>query len=252
MLSFHILTLFPEYFDSPMESSIVGRARQKGLISVETTNIRDYADNKHNRVDDVPFGGGGGMVMQPGPVVRAIEELRESSPEVHVVHLSPKGRPFTQDVAFELAQKTHIGLVCGHYEGIDARAEDYMDDAISIGDFILTGGETASIVLVDAVSRLREGVLGNPTSPLAESHTGDPLLEHPHYTRPRNFRGADVPEILLSGNHAAIDQWRREASLKETLERRPELLEIGQLSKKDRTYLTGLQSPIDQKTGKKT
>jgi tRNA (guanine37-N1)-methyltransferase len=127
-----------------------------------------------------------------------------------------------------------------------------MDDAISIGDFVLTGGETASIVLVDAVSRLREGVLGNPTSPLAESHTGDPLLEHPHYTRPRNFRGVDVPEILLSGNHAAIDQWRREASLKETLERRPELLEIGQLSKKDRTYLTGLQSPIDQKTGKKT
>jgi tRNA (guanine37-N1)-methyltransferase len=127
-----------------------------------------------------------------------------------------------------------------------------MDDAISIGDFVLTGGETASIVIVDAVSRLREGVLGNPTSPLSESHTGDPLLEHPHYTRPRNFRGADVPEILLSGNHAAIDHWRREASLKETLERRPELLEIGQLSNKDRTYLTGLQSPIDQKSGKKT
>ena len=252
MLNFHVLTLFPEFFESPMQSSIIGRAQQNGLLSIETHNIRDYAENKHNRVDDVPFGGGGGMVMQAGPVVRAIEALRETSPDIHMIHLSPKGRPFTQDVAFELSERTQIGLVCGHYEGIDARAEAHMDDAISIGDFVLTGGETAGIVIIDAVSRLREGVLGNPTSSLSESHTGDPLLEHPHFTRPRSFRGVEVPEVLLSGNHAAIDRWRREASLRETFEKRPELLEIAPLSREDETFLMGLKGPNDQKSGKKT
>ena len=252
MLRFHLLTLFPEFFDSPLRSSILGRARDRELVQFNLTDIRDFSGNKHNRVDDVPFGGGGGMVIRAQPVVEAIESVRGADPEVHMVYLTPKGRPFTQSVAKELSEKPSIGLVCGHYEGIDARAESAMDDQISLGDFVLTGGEIGALTLIDAITRLREGVLGNPLSSVNESHTGQARLEHPHYTRPRTFRGMDVPEVLLSGNHRAIDQWRKQQSLEETLLRRPDLLVESPPDREERAFLEGKGHGLEKKWGKKT
>ena len=252
MLRVHILTLFPDFFQSPLKSSILGRSQTHGHISVRISNIRDFAENKHSRVDDEPFGGGGGMVMQVGPVVRAIEETRAKDPGVHMINLSPKGRPFTQNIASELAEKDALGFVCGHYEGIDARAEEFMDDSMSLGDFVLTGGEIGALTILDAVSRLREGGLGNPDSALAESHTGDFLLEHPHYTRPRSFREKEVPEVLLSGNHGEIDRWRRQKSVEETVRLRPDLIEKASLSEAEIASLRDFQQETARNRGKKT
>jgi len=252
MLRVHILTLFPEFFKGPLESSIMGRSQSNGHVAVEITNIRDFAENKHNRIDDVPFGGGGGMVMQAGPVVRAIEHARQKDPELHMIQLSPKGRPFNQRIASELSEKSALGFVCGHYEGIDARVEGFMDDSISLGDFVLTGGEIGTLAILDAVTRLREGVLGNPESALAESHTGDFLLEHPHFTRPRSFRGMEVPEVLLSGNHGEISKWRRQMSVIETARLRPDLISKASLSGDEIASLRDLREKSEENNGKKT
>lgn len=252
MQHFHLITLFPDFFESPLKSSILGRAIANELIDVRCVDIRSFTNNKHNRVDDIPYGGGGGMVIQAEPVVLAIESVQEHSPDVHVVHLSPKGRPFTQAVAFELAAQKNLAFVCGHYEGIDGRADAYMDDSISLGDFVITGGEIAALCLMDSISRLQEGVLGNPLSNQIESHTGDGLLEHPHYTRPRVFRDVEVPAVLLNGNHAKIDKWRRKASLEETFLHRPDILRNMTLSSTDTDLLKEIHKETSEKTGKKT
>jgi tRNA (guanine37-N1)-methyltransferase len=233
-MTFHVLTLFPELIHQMVNHSIIGRAIQSGLITVNTVNIRDFAVNKHGQVDDAPYGGGVGMVLMAQPVYDAFMNLRqhnrsdsEACSNPRVVYLSPQGRPFTQALARELSQEPTIVLLCGHYEGLDERIiEEIVTDEISIGDYILTGGELASLVLIDAVSRLVPGVLGKEESYRDESF-GEGLsggLEYPHYTRPPVFLGREVPEVLLSGHHGKIDQWRREQSRKRTREKRPDLL----------------------------
>lgn len=217
-----ILTLFPGMFAGPFDHSVVGRARERGLVDLTFVDIRDFSTDRHHTVDDTPYGGGPGMVMKPEPVTLAVESVRR--PESWVVLLSPQGRLFRQSVAQELAQRTHLVLICGRYEGVDERIREHIaDDEISIGDYVLTGGELPAMVIVDAVARLIGGVLGDEASTEEESHSQG-LLEYPHYTRPVEFRGWQVPEILLSGNHAAIARWRRLQSLGRTAERRPELL----------------------------
>ena len=217
-----IITLFPGMFRGPLDESIVGRAVQRGLIQIAVHNLRDFAEGRHRVVDDYSFGGGPGMVLKPEPIFAAVEALRTESSRV--ILMSPQGRVFRQSMARELAQLEHIILLCGHYEGVDERVRDHLvDQEISIGDYILTGGEIAAMVVVDVVVRLLPGVLGGETSAQEESFA-DGLLEHPQYTRPAAFRGWSVPQVLLSGDHAAVQRWRREQSLKRTLDRRPELL----------------------------
>jgi len=217
-----IITLFPGMFRGPLDESIVGRAIQRGLIRIAVHNLRDYAEGRHRVVDDYSFGGGPGMVLKPEPIFGAVEALRTESSRV--IMMSPQGRVFRQSMARELAQLEHIILLCGHYEGVDERVRDHLvDQEISIGDYILTGGEIAAMVVVDVVVRLLPGVLGGETSAQEESFA-EGLLEHPQYTRPAAFRGWSVPQVLLSGDHAAVQRWRREQSLKRTLDRRPELL----------------------------
>lgn len=205
----------------------MGRARAAGLADLRVMDIREHAPGKHRQCDDSPYGGGAGMVMKVNVVDAAIQAAREQDAEegvqAKVILMSPAGRPLTQAVAQELSQEKHLILVCGHYEGIDARIESLVDDEISIGDFVLTGGELAALVIVDAVIRLRPGVLGNSASPEEESFS-EGLLEYPQYTRPRSYKGQDVPEVLLNGNHAHIDSWREEQSLERTRARRPDLL----------------------------
>jgi len=216
-----ILTLFPAICDGALGESILGRARRNGLIDLRLHDIRDWSEDKHRKVDDAPFGGGAGMVMAPGPVCRAVEAV--APPGGRVVFLTPQGAPFTQAAARRLAAVPHLVLVCGHYEGIDQRAIDLCaHEEISIGDYVLTNGALAAAVVVDAVARLLPGVLGDDQSAVHESFS-DGLLEAPHYTRPSEFRGLPVPEVLLSGNHAAITAWRHEQSLARTRERRPDL-----------------------------
>ena len=220
-----ILTLFPGYFDSPLRESLVGRAIDAQLLSTTIINIRDFATDKHKKADDEPFGGGAGMVMKPEPLVGAIEFASQANPTTEVIFLTPQGEPLTHQLAAELAQKPALTFVCGHYEGIDQRVRDgWVDREISIGDFVLTGGEPAAIVLLDAVARLIPGVLGNPESLTSESFT-DGALDYPQYTRPRSFRGHDVPAVLVSGNHKAIDEWREQMSAEKTAARRPDLLD---------------------------
>ena len=217
-----IITLFPGMFRGPLDESIVGRAVQRGLIQIAVHNLRDFAEGRHRVVDDYSFGGGPGMVLKPEPIFAAVEALRTESSRV--ILMSPQGRVFRQSMARELAQLEHIILLCGHYEGVDERVRDHLvDQEISIGDYILTGGEIAAMVVVDVVVRLLPGVLGGESSAQEESFT-EGLLEHPQYTRPAAFRGWSVPQVLLSGDHAAVQRWRREQSLKRTLDRRPELL----------------------------
>jgi tRNA (guanine37-N1)-methyltransferase len=221
----HILTLFPEYFDSPLQSSIVKRALEADLVSVERTDIRDFATDKHRSADDLPYGGGAGMVMKPEPLVGALEHARDALADAPRIYLTPQGEPFTQAIAQELAEGPGMILVCGHYEGIDERVrQGWIDREISIGDYVLTGGEPAAMVVLDAVTRLVEGVVGNPESLADESFT-EPVIEYPHYTRPREFRGMGVPDVLLSGHHAKIAEWRREKALERTRKRRPDLLD---------------------------
>ena len=220
---FDVLTLFPGMFVSPLGESIVGKAVDRGLVDVRVHNIRDWTDDKHLTADDRPFGGGEGMVMKPEPIVRALEAVEADGPPPHVVLLTPQGRLFQQDIAWEFSRMERVTLICGRYEGVDERvAEYYTHDQISVGDFVLTGGEPAALIVIDAVTRLIPGVLGNAASPLTESFA-EPLLEYPQYTRPQDFRGAGVPEVLLSGNHENIRLWRRGQALLRTKLRRPDL-----------------------------
>jgi len=223
MLQFTIITLFPEMFGDPFNSSILKRARERGLITIEPHNLRDYCSDKHRVTDDLPYGGGGGMVMKPEPLITAIEALQSAHPGTRTVLMTPQGKPFAQRDAVRLSGCAALTLVCGHYEGVDERVRYFVDEELSIGDYILTGGELAAMVVIDAVSRQLPGVLGDSNALAEESFTRT-LLEAPHYTRPRVFRDMGVPEVLVSGNHAEIVRWRREQALKRTMERRPDLL----------------------------
>lgn len=242
-MTFDILTIFPGYFSGPLEETILKRAREKGLLEVRTRDLRAFATDKHSKTDDIPFGGGPGMVMKPEPVVAAIEAARVDGAS-KVLLLDPIGRRFDQAFARELASDPArtIALVCGRYEGFDERIRGFADGELSVGDVVLSGGEPAALLVVDAVARLLEGVLGNEQSAVSESFAGEvPLLEAPSFTRPRSFRGADVPEVLTSGDHEAIRRWRRRESLRRTLERRPDLIDIarknGRLSTEDEKLL---------------
>jgi len=236
-MQFEVFTLLPEVFPSYLESSIIKRARQNGLLTVNVHNIRDYTHDKHHMTDDTPYGGGGGMVMKPEPVFEAVESILGSQPACPIIMLTPQGRVFSQAIADELSRHEKIALLCGRYEGMDERIREHLvTDEISVGDYVLTGGELPALILIDAVSRLIPGVLGDPDGAIDDSHaTG--LLEYPHYTRPPEFRGWRVPEILLSGDHGKVDQWRREQSLLRTLARRPDLLEKAKLTEKERKFL---------------
>ena len=237
-----VFTLFPEVFEPYLSLSIMARARQKGLLEVRLHNIRDWATDRHKTVDDEPYGGGGGMVMKPEPIFAAVEAVLGRPPQVPVILLTPQGRPFTQEVAWELAQQPHLALIAGRYEGVDERVRQHLvTDEISIGDYVLTGGELPALVVLDAVTRLLPGVLGDPDAPRKDSFSGG-LLEHPHYTRPAVFRGWKVPEVLLSGHHAEIARWRRREALRRTWERRPDLLARASLTEEDRAFLAQLKA----------
>ena len=217
-----IVTIFPRFFDTPLATSMVARAVDAGLIDIDVHDLRDFATDRHQAVDDTPFGGGGGMVLKPEPLTRAWDTL--ALRQGRCIYLSADGRPFTQSLATELSLEPHLVLLCGHYKGVDERARrDLIDDEISIGDYVLTGGEPAALVVVDAVARLIPGVLGDFSSAMEDSfHDG--LLDHPSYTRPAEFRGERVPEVLTSGNHQEVRAWRRRQALRRTFERRPDLL----------------------------
>ena len=233
-----ILTIFPKMFEEPFSFGIFKRAIDNGLVSINPVNIRDYTHDKHHTTDDYPYGGGAGMVMKPEPIFEAVEtikaNLEDKEAELPVILLTPQGRLFTHKIAQELAKLPHIVLICGHYEGVDERVvENLATDTISIGDYVLTGGELPAMVVADAVLRLVPGVLGSEESPLDDSHASG-LLEYPQYTRPADYRGLKVPELLLSGNHAQIAKWRREQIIKRTLEKRPELLDKADLGIEDK------------------
>lgn len=230
-----ILSIFPEIFAPVMNTSIMGRAQSNGLLYIHSHNIRDYSKNKHKNTDDYPFGGGSGMVMLAQPIFDCVEAVCADEPEVpaYCIYMSPRGRLLTTDVAVELAKKERLILLCGHYEGIDERVMTLMHDEISIGDYVLTGGELPAMVLIDCVSRFIPGVLGSDESVREESFSFDGLLEYPQYTRPASFCGMDVPETLLNGNHAEINKWRRRQALITTMNNRPDLLDKAKLSKED-------------------
>lgn len=235
-----MVTIFPEMFAGPFGDSITKRAVDNGILDIHFTNFRDYAEDKHHHVDDTPFGGGAGMVIKPEPIYKAVRDVlgktQEFAANRRVLIMDPSGPTFTQEKAKELAGYDQLIFICGHYEGFDARIYKLADEAISIGDFILTGGELPAMVITDAVSRMLPGVLGAPDSAPTDSFY-EGLLEFPQYTRPREFEGMAVPEVLLSGNHAKIRQWRREQSLLVTKKYRPDLLEKADLTEKDRIFL---------------
>ncbi|MDO9129758.1 MAG: tRNA (guanosine(37)-N1)-methyltransferase TrmD [Anaerolineales bacterium] len=236
-MQFDVFTLLPEVFSPYLESSILQRARQRGLIEVAVHNIRDWTQDRHHVTDDVPYGGGGGMVMKAEPIFEAVESVLGAPPVCPLILLTPQGRVFDQRVAQELAQQERIGLICGRYEGVDERIREHLvTDEISIGDYVLTGGELPALILIDALTRLIPGVLGDPDGAMDDSHAAG-LLEYPHYTRPSEFRGWKVPDILLSGDHAKIAKWRREQSLLRTLHRRADLLANASLSDADLQFL---------------
>jgi len=239
-MRFDIISLFPEVFPPYLNTSILKRAQEAGMLEVRTHNIRDWATDKHHTTDDTPYGGGGGMVMKPEPIFSAVESVLGSPPECPLILMSPQGRPFTQKIAFELAEQEHLALLCGRYESLDERIREHLvTDSISIGDYVLTGGELPALVLIDAITRLLPGVLGDPEAATDDSHaTG--LLEYPHYTRPPEFRGWGVPDVLLSGNHAEVERWRRQESLRRTLQHRPDLIAKADLSDKDLAFLKEL------------
>jgi len=235
-MRFDILTLFPDMMRTILDESIIGRAQSSGILEINCINIRDFANNKHNSVDDYPYGGGFGMLMQAPPIYRAYESVAgEDKP--YTIYMSPQGKVLTQNKVIELSRKEHIVILCGHYEGVDERVlEEIVDEEISIGDYVLTGGELPAAVLVDSVARMVEGVLPQSESFTEESiYSG--LLEHPQYTRPPVFMGRSVPEVLLSGHHANIEKWKRKESLKRTYIKRPDLLESAELTDKDRKIL---------------
>lgn len=237
-MKFHVLTLFPEMIDDAVKTSITGRAIENNLISVDAINIRDFADNEYGQIDDYPYGGGAGMVMMAQPIIDAYESIKEKTDKnPRVVYLTPQGETFNHDKAVELSKEDELVFLCGHYEGIDERAiEAVVTDEISLGDFVVTGGELPALVMIDAISRLVPGVLNNDDSTSDESFANG-LLEYPQYTRPDTVEGEEVPGILLSGNHPRVDEWRRQQSLKRTYERRPDLLEKADLSEADIEFL---------------
>ncbi len=237
---FEILTLFPGMFASPFADSILGKADERGLIRITAHNLRDWAEGRHQVTDDAPYGGGDGMVMKPEPIARALSELKSRSPAPKVILLTPQGIPFRQKHAIELAGAGRLIFICGRYEGFDERVRTLVDAEYSVGDFVLTGGEPAAIVMIDAIARLIPGVLGNSGSAETDSFA-DGLLEYPHFTRPVEFAGIRVPDVLLSGNHAEIARWRRRQQLKRTLHRRPDLLETVSLTDDDRRLLAALR-----------
>jgi tRNA (guanine37-N1)-methyltransferase len=243
---FDILTLFPEMFTGPFTESILGKAREKGLLEINLIDIRDYTDDKHRTADDYPYGGGAGMVMKVEPIYRAYQDIRRKRGEdTPVILLSPQGRTLTQEVVRELSREKGLVLICGHYEGVDERVrESIVTDELSIGDYVLTGGEIASIVLVDALARMIPGVLGDEQSPVEDSFYNG-LLDYPHYTRPREFEGMEVPEVLLSGNHGMIAQWRQKETLKRTLLRRPDLLEKKELTTEEKELLQEIKEELE-------
>lgn len=253
-----VLTLFPSMFGGVFEESIISRACQSGRLSIALHNIRDHAEGKHRVTDDTPYGGGGGMIMKPEPIFNTVEALLglETPAEGYrslgteerppVILLSPQGRLFGQAVARELAACPRLVLICGRYEGVDERVREFLcSDEISIGDYVLSGGEIAAMVVVDSVARLLPGVLGDPNATAQDSHSAG-LLEHPHYTRPADYRGHGVPEVLLSGHHAEVARWRRQKSLRRTFERRPDMLEKAALSEAEREFLRQLDSSAER------
>ncbi len=233
-----ILTLFPEMCESVLGESIIGRAREKGIVEINCTNIRDFTNDKHNRVDDAPYGGGTGMIMQTQPIYDCYRDLCEKlGKKPKLIFMSPQGQVLTQKKVKELAKEENIAILCGHYEGVDERViEEIVDEEISIGDYVLTGGELPALVLADSISRMIPGVLANEDAFSDESHYSS-LLEYPQYTRPPEWNGKKVPDVLLSGHHGNIEKWRREQSLKRTYERRSDMLEGADLSKKDKKFL---------------
>ncbi len=241
-----ILSLFPAMFDGPFGDSIIRRAVENGILDINITNPRDFAEGKHQQVDDTPFGGGSGMVMKPEPVFKAVRHVKENTDFVNrrVLLMSPEGSVFNQAKARELAQYDQLIFICGHYEGFDARISDNLaDEIISIGDYVLTGGELPAMIITDAVARMLPGVLGSEESAPTDSFYNG-LLEHPQYTRPREFEGLTVPDILLSGDHAKIAKWRREKSLEITLKNRPDLLKTAELTDEDRKYIKLLKQGL--------
>lgn len=240
-----VLTLFPEIFGFLDEWSIIGRAVEDGLVSIQAHNIRDYSKDKHRKVDDYPYGGGHGMVMMPQPVVDCIEAVK--SEQSHVIYLSAKGKPLTQDILVNLAEKSHLMFLCGHYEGMDQRIIDhFVDEEISIGDYVLTGGELPAMILIDGIVRLLPGALSTPMAFEEESHYHG-LLEYPQYTRPQRFRGLEVPDVLLSGHHANISAYQQKESLRLTYLQRPDLLKKIQLNKIQQQYLEEIKYSLERR-----
>lgn len=245
MIRFDVLTLFPDMFRAVLGDSIINRAAEKGLIELNFTDIRDYTKNKHRKVDDYPYSGGGGMLMTPQPVYDAYMSITKGLDyKPYTVYMSPQGKVFNQQTAVDLSKLNHIVLICGHYEGIDQRVLDMIvDSEISIGDFVLTGGEIPAMAVIDAVSRMIPGVLANENSYSDESHFSG-LLEYPQYTRPEEFMGIKIPEVLISGHHANINRWKRQEALKNTLLKRPDMLEKAKLTNEDIKFLNELKKDL--------
>lgn len=245
-MRFHVMTLFPDMISAGLGTSITGRAIENHIFELNIVNIRDYSKNKHKHVDDYPYGGGAGMVMQPGPVYDCYQDIvKDMKKKPRVIYMTPQGKVFSQAIAEELSKEEELIFLCGHYEGIDERVlEEIVTDELSIGDYVLTGGELPAMVMIDSISRLIPGVLNNDDSAEYESFQ-DGLLEYPQYTRPETFMDKKVPPVLLSGHHGNIEKWRREQSLKRTLLRRPELLEKAELTKDDKKILENLRKNLD-------
>lgn len=242
-MNIHVLSLFPEMFEGVFGSSILKKAQEKDAVTLTVSDIRDFSDNRHKQVDDYPYGGGAGMVLKPEPMFQAVEQITAGRTP-RVILMCPQGERFTQKKAEELAQEEELVFLCGHYEGYDERIREYLvTDEISIGDFVLTGGELPAMTVIDAVVRLLPGVLGKADSHILDSFSTG-LLEHPHYTRPADFRGMQVPEVLTSGNHAKIEQWREEQSLKRTFVRRPDLLEALNLTDQQKKMLEKIKNEM--------
>ena len=240
-MKINVFTLFPEVFQTYLETSILKRAIQNQLVKVYLNNIRNWTVDKHHVTDDQPYGGGGGMVMKPEPIFTAVERVLGDGFKYPIILLTPQGRLFDQSVAYELSEHRELALLCGRYEGVDERVRQHLvTDEISIGDYVLSGGELPAMVIIDSIVRLLPGALGDPTGAQDDSHSSG-LLEYPHYTRPADFRGWEVPEVLSSGDHARIDRWRREQALLRTFQRRPDLLEMANLSDEDQEFLDSLE-----------
>ena len=242
-----VVTLFPEMFDGPLGHSIVSRAIDKGIVEVNRVNFRQFGKGKHQVVDDTPYGGGAGMLLKPEPLFDAMESIEKRSPETkkRVILMDPAGKPFNQAMAEDFSEEEHLVFLCGHYEGYDERIRSLVTDEVSLGDYVLTGGELAAMVMIDASVRLLPNVLGNAASAQTDSHSSG-LLEHPHYTRPAEYKGMGVPDVLMSGNHAKIDEWRHKESLKRTYFRRPDMLETRDLTKQEQQWIKEFQ--LDQES----